>query len=1237
MMSVMGRVHFVAAAVAAMSAMVAQGATWTNKVVNTPDTAYEWADVRNWQDNHVPDAYEKIVMPSAKVYVSLAEGVVSSNFTGASAIILGSKLRISGNDSKGRSSCSATANAGVIFADLEVGSDGAKEPWISNVIIAGRIIGDAMHYIVAGGTVAHRLDWYAYSSNPVRTDDVQIPANKMFFPGSGHPTVWAPQGAQACSSTWAQTENSPFLTRVGNAHPIAVGTIVTGNGIPEGTFVRRKFSDSSIELSAAATSTIPENALSFAAFTPDVRIHVNAFQRQGTGLTRFKLYKYREEDGLRFEMDEMRWYDKQIDNLGLNSTEAYHSGTYVFHTVYSPGGQYPAVILDNVDIELAGTADGGATVFNERIGVSVPDAACTVRMTVTNNIEGAVNTFTNFNGTLVKEGAGTLTVAFGEASNKGTLRVAEGTFVLAAKASAGEGAIALGGLSVAAGATLVLPACGVKVPANACSIEAGAVISGEGRLVVTGGAADNYVHDPGEGEVAGHPMFWLDASKTNTMTLAYEGDDIYLTRWNDCREGEPMFCTNMIRRPRLVWGDAMTNRYVKLTRITNTCLHTNTEALVWSVPVGGIKAVFLVQDPTDGGGEILGRTMRLPHDKYYGSQGGPYYRDWGGEGWNRALISPNFATPCIKNGRFFINGQEVVGYEKGYLGKYMQLVENHMNTNYAANANHKELWLDAIGVNYLDGHSYGTGCNGAMRIAECIIYTNTLTHAERVKTAQYLSRKWLGKDIEYSDTDGALACPVFAPNGSAMDVVAEETAAFGTVEGGGGLVKTGAGRLVVDSLAAGAVSVEGGELLVKSFSVSNTAVAAGAWLHVDAADASTLTTYSQNGTNFVSAWNSLTANGQKVVRYSSVADKDAFIRPNATNGLPMVDLGPALKGNPSKANSCVLQIQKADGTTYSHSNDYDLYLSSPYLRTMFIMHSSSGGGGALLGAYSQGYPFYSFPHDYTRADSAVLSIPKADTDAGYSGVMKALSNTYVNATHVWHWNGGTEFNPFTQPFTGGCDLLSWRCSDGANARKAADFAIYGQGRTAAGGLAYGEVLMYERILAMDEFNAVEAYLLKKWLNKDTPGFRVANVGSLLVASGATMTLGDYAPVRGKDAYVSGGGHVDARFVGGGGTVNGNVKLLSGGGLTAVVGEDGTVAELTVNGVADLTAGGEVTFAGEVAKLLPGNYALLTAAPLLSGGTWMCASPSRSLSTSVRVVGDSVMLNVSATGTTLILR
>lgn len=1230
-------VVFMALAAMLCASAPAATRTWTNNVVNTPATAYNWSDSGNWKDGMVPNAYDKAVLPSTALYINLPDGVVASNVTIGATYLMGSKLRIEGNASGIRPGLSA-AN-GCLFADLELGKLNGLDPWISStgngINIAGRTIAVDAHYIPAGGMISQRLDYFANSSNPVRTDDIQIAADKMFFPGSASCMVFAPKGSAECTGTWSQTAGSPFISLVGASHTLAVGTIVTGDGIPDGTFLKRVFSSSWVELSAAPTNTIAENTLTFAAFSPDVRIHVPAFQRQGTGSYRFVLVKWREQDSMRFEMDATRWYQGQLDNLGVYDSEmgTYYSGTYVFHSVPVPSGNRPVLRLYNADIELAGLAGGGATEFSELMGVTIPNAASITRITVTNNISGVINTFTNFNGTLVKRGAGTLAVGFGNASNKGVLKVEGGTFEIRAKASAGTGPIGLGGLVVAAGATLVLPVCGVKVPMSACSIEAGAVVSGEGRLVVTGGAADNYVHELGEGEVAGHPMFWLDASKTNTMTLAYEDDGIYLTRWNDCREGEPMFCTNMIRRPRLVWGDVMTNRYVKLTRITDTSLHTNTEALVWSVPVGGIKAVFLVQDPTDGGGEILGRTMRLPHGQYYGSQGGPYYRGWGG--WGSTLVNSSYATDCVKYGRFFLNGQEVVGYEKGYLGAYMQLLEHHVNTNYSANANHKELWLDAIGINYLDNNQNGKGCNGAMRIAECIIYTNSLTHAERVRTAQYLSRKWLGKDIAYSDTDAALVCPVFAPNGGAVDVEADMTAALGAVEGEGGLVKTGAGRLVVDSLAAGAVSVDGGELLVKSLSVSNTSVAANAWLHIDAADASTLTTYSVNGTNFVSTWSSLTENGQKVVRHSTLADKDAFIRPNATNGLPMVDLGPALKNGPSQADSCILSIQKADGSQYIHSNSYADYLSSPYLRTMFIMHSSSGGGGALLGAYSQGYPYYSFPHDYTRADSAVISIPAADSK--YNSSLLELSNTYVNATHDWRWNGGTEFNPFTQPFTGGCDLLAWRSANATRPRKAAELAVYGQGRSGAGGLAYGEVLMYERILTKDEFNAVEAYLLKKWLDKDTPGYRVANVGSLVVADGAAVTLGDYAPAKGRDGYVSGAGCMEARSLGGGGTVNGSVKLLTGGGLTAVVDESGAVEGLAVNGAVDLTAGGEVVFTGHVDRLRPGRYALVTATSLAFGGEWTCESPSKSLSTSLRASGDTVYLNVATVGTMLLFK
>ena len=113
--------------------------------------------------------------------------------------------------------------------------------------------------------------------------------------------------------------------------------------------------------------------------------------------------------------------------------------------------------------------------------------------------------------------------------------------------------------------------------------------------------------------------------------------------------------------------------------------------------------------------------------------------------------------------------------------------------------------------------------------------------------------------------------------------------------------------------------------------------------------------------------------------------------------------------------------------------------------------------------------------------------------------------------------------------------------------------------------------------------------------------------------------------------------MEARSLGGGGTVNGSVKLLTGGGLTAVVDESGAVEGLAVNGAVDLTAGGEVVFTGQVDRLRPGRYALVTATSLAFGGEWTCESPSKSLSTSLRASGDTVYLNVATVGTMLLFK
>ena len=139
-----------------------------------------------------------------------------------------------------------------------------------------------------------------------------------------------------------------------------------------------------------------------------------------------------------------------------------------------------------------------------------------------------------------------------------------------------------------------------------------------GSLVLTNGATVTIaagepgvvVHDVPEARVAGHPAFWLDASAESS--IVYTTDETtgtnYVTRWNDWRVGEPMFCTNIVRRPQYLKDGSPAGTYVRIGQCKDTGNRiTNTEVLVWSEPIYDVRAVFLVQDPTEGGGVILGR------------------------------------------------------------------------------------------------------------------------------------------------------------------------------------------------------------------------------------------------------------------------------------------------------------------------------------------------------------------------------------------------------------------------------------------------------------------------------------------------------------------------------------------------------------------------------------------------------------------------------------------------------
>ena len=83
-----------------------------------------------------------------------------------------------------------------------------------------------------------RLDLYATAAGEKRVA-IPLPPSKSIVWNEGVMVFTAPHGSSAdIVARWSQTSGSVFLSRaVGQAeHILSVGTIVTGAGIPAGTF-----------------------------------------------------------------------------------------------------------------------------------------------------------------------------------------------------------------------------------------------------------------------------------------------------------------------------------------------------------------------------------------------------------------------------------------------------------------------------------------------------------------------------------------------------------------------------------------------------------------------------------------------------------------------------------------------------------------------------------------------------------------------------------------------------------------------------------------------------------------------------------------------------------------------------------------------------------------------------------------------------------------------------------------
>ncbi len=431
--------------------------------------------------------------------------------------------------------------------------------------------------------------------------------------------------------------------------------------------------------------------------------------------------------------------------------------------------------------------------------------------------------------------------------------------------------------------------------------------------------------------------------------------------------------------------------------------------------------------------------------------------------------------------------------------------------------NPTEAVLQATGLGLNDArHSVNSkNRSGGMKIAEMIIFDRVLPAEDCAKVEDWLQSRYLDTRPGINGNASLSAIYTYRSDwknaGFAVnvDVPEGETLAISKNQHGYGgcydtahenptnlsaFVKTGAGTLELRDAVnyQGVVRLKEGRLAVPRKPVPS-ALPEGAFLHFDASDASSMTTETEGGTEYLSVWRNL-------VLESKYYDEAICARPLAAANRPMVlrdALGSGLNMLDFSTNSVSgMYLALATNETATVGGD----VAVPRLITMVAVFGAQMGGGHLVGHKNGGMTL-----------RRGTDVPTSYRDSGYAYDNEA-SAAYCNGVPVNHKSDTFQ--------NAGYQVFALRITDtsGANvgligADKNSTSAII-----RSGGLRLGEIALYHRSLSDDEMRDASAYLMRKWMNRTAPGYArpesavadIQNVeaggGEFYVPAGETATV-----------------------------------------------------------------------------------------------------------------------------------
>ncbi len=1217
------------ASVAFASILYATDGVWIQSDSNAPETAYLWNDGSNWQSGNVPTDSESIADfgtisgSSATRYVRLPDALsLKSVKYGAAS----GNLRLVGDGcldlyDGGLDKSGVITDYLRIYSDIRVMGKSAFVQFKASEL-CGDIRSSSTMIALSSGSFVHRLDLYANKAGGERISPMgdALTLSQSF----GDLRIRCPESSPTNSvSRWTLVANSRIARRVGDGdHALPVGTLVlASNGaLPDGCYLRRIYDRDLIELSEDATID-GEADLTFAALSQKYEQTFSGFGTMGANFpATVMLSKYRNEDEARLTfgfLDRPGFPVNESRGVVFDSETAY-PGTIVLDKVSS----IQPVVLKNCHIEFAGEG------FVNPAYVRHDSPMSYSRLTVADGLSASITCLSNVVGRLVKDGTGVLTVALphshaetGSLINTGTIRVEEGMLRILSGDSGTEPAIRK--LEIGAAGELCL-SDGVVLTVDELAAESGAVVSGKGVVRLNaiqdvgeialkdgarietriGGKGRERVVTSVKANVVGTPAFWVDASKAASMEIETADDVRRVKVWHDCRESvedfhspKYMFATNVADvSPTLIRNANGDDYAVDFAHHTAEASEIEkTEALVWSVPVSNIKAVFKVLDPSIAGGTcVLGQTTRLSgysevmRRTQYGSI----------DGGAHILHSSAKARQCVN----FLNGERVTRWtspEPGYPvqtyaynGKTFTRVVLHEIWN----TNNVDLAADAFGYS-----CYTKNANGVDRICECLVYTNDLTYAERLQVAEYLTQKWCGGEVTY-DRFGGIAERIDALRGGMDYHVADgDYVAVDKIEGTGTFAKTGVGMMYVDDIHAPEVNlkVAEGTLTIRSILATREKLPQGAYMHLDASDATTLTDVDGG----VAEWRDW-----RGADYPSATPKFAMPAVKSVEelgGKSVVDFG---------------DFRKYDSATKSAGKGLQ-FSALNETRSAFFVYGSARGGGSLVGGGEGDYNTTGLFRGTGETLGANPESPLISSEAAVPRYVRLAASSSRDFGGTRFRRDGVDFRTGSDGFGGKYEVISLVTPDAyvSSALSLNHYANY------SGGQDIGEAIIYGRMLSEENVKLVETYLRNKWFGDALPcGYRQARVASLDVAAGAMVSLCGNAPL--VVGTISGGGIVD-----------GSVSL-DGGELSVTVSDGGSVPTLTL-GAIGLTDSVLVRFDGMVKNLAVGDYVLIRSESIKAGNAvaWMVNGLPANRRCVLRAVDGALVAQICKAGTVVHIR